>query len=157
MDVGDWYLFDEGCYLRIYGCSRPPHIFPHYVTDKMVLLEIAYQNLIDGASHTLSVNKKSVWPPLPLKVGHYFIETAGGAEAQAHALDRFHFSCGNLKRHDPHDVVQKHCTTCKFQEPVAPLLDREPIPVTGLDPVEAEPVFREAKPLPPPDTYPVCS
>lgn len=117
MDVGDWYLFDEGCYLRIYGCSRPPHIFPHYVTDKMVLLEIAYQNLIDGASHTLSVNKKSVWPPLPLKVGHYFIETAGGAEAQAHALDRFHFSCGNLKRHDPHDVVQKHCTTCKFHYP----------------------------------------
>lgn len=33
-----------------------------------------------------------------------------------------------------------------FQEPVAPLLDREPIPVTGLDPVEAEPVVREAKP-----------
>lgn len=52
-----------------------------------------------------------------MKVGHYFIETAGGAEAQAHALDRFHFSCGNLKRHDPHDVVQKHCTTCKFHYP----------------------------------------
>lgn len=59
IDIGDWYLFEEGCDFRIYGCSKPPHIFPHYVTDMMLLLEIAYQNLIDGASHTFNINRKS--------------------------------------------------------------------------------------------------
>jgi hypothetical protein len=37
--LGNWYLQEDLTYLRIYGATTTPHLFPKYVPDRVVLGE----------------------------------------------------------------------------------------------------------------------
>jgi hypothetical protein len=72
--IGDWYLMDHGTYIRIFGAMKPPHLLPHFIPDKLVIQEVAYQTIINGAGGIFYTSKKAIFPPLPLYIGNYFIE-----------------------------------------------------------------------------------
>ena len=65
-EYGDWYMTQDGVYIRIVGSTKPPHWLPHFVPDTMLLQYIAYQTNLNGMVESLHWNKKGLWPPFPL-------------------------------------------------------------------------------------------
>lgn len=63
-DIVDWFTTPEGTYIRCFGCRVSPHFMPQYVTNKVVLQEVAYQ-LDKGFSRVLHRRKKYPWPTFP--------------------------------------------------------------------------------------------
>ena len=43
----------DGVYLRMIGSTKAPHWLPHFIPDKLLLQEIAYQTHINGVSASL--------------------------------------------------------------------------------------------------------
>jgi hypothetical protein len=46
--IGDWYLMDHGTYMRIYGAVKPPHLLCRFISNKLVLQEVAYHTIMHG-------------------------------------------------------------------------------------------------------------
>ena len=68
---GNYYLSEEGLYIRMYGGSRAPSLLPKYATDYIVHKEVVRQLYIDGIGNFLFDQKKVVYPPLPFYIGSY--------------------------------------------------------------------------------------
>ena len=61
-EFGDWYMTPTGVYIRIVGSTKPPHWLPHFVTDSLLLQEIAYKTFINGVVTSLHKHQKGLWP-----------------------------------------------------------------------------------------------
>ena len=107
-NIFDWYHTKEHNYLLIYCGYKPPNIFPLYFIDKIVLLEIAYQDYVNRVGSILENNNKSTCPPLPLIVGSYVIEFSGNMEKEFPSLKNIHFGNKLFKRQDPEVVLYMH-------------------------------------------------
>ena len=70
-EYGDYYFSKEGTYLRMYGGSRAPSLFPRYAMDYVVHKGAVRQLFIDGFKNFLFEMKKEVFPPLSLCIGNY--------------------------------------------------------------------------------------
>ena len=57
--LGDWYV--------------SPHLLPHYVLDKLVLLEIAYHTYVIGFEAEMVTKRKNSCCSFPLQVFSYNI------------------------------------------------------------------------------------
>ena len=66
-EYGDWYMTPYGVYIRISSSTKPPHWFPHFIPDTMLLQEIAYQTYMNGVVASLCRNKKGLCPPFPFQ------------------------------------------------------------------------------------------
>ena len=62
---GSWYMTPDGVYLRMIGSTKAPHCLPHFIPNKLLLQEIAYQTHINGVSTSLIKARKGAWPPFP--------------------------------------------------------------------------------------------
>jgi hypothetical protein len=60
MDIGDWYKDKHYTYIRVFGCSASPHIFPKYVLDILIMRKISYQIVEPGIISFLSTSSKSI-------------------------------------------------------------------------------------------------
>jgi DNA segregation ATPase FtsK/SpoIIIE-like protein len=116
-EIDDWFVLENETYIRIYGSTKPPHVLPKFVPDKLVLQEVAYHTLVHGVGASLSKYKKLSWPPLPFYVGSYSFKNSKEAHAEAEALATFHFGEGIFHRYDPRKVVSQHCKLCKHKWP----------------------------------------
>jgi hypothetical protein len=47
-------------YIRIFGCSYPPHMLPKYVLDKFIGNEISYHTVEVRITRTLFVGNKII-------------------------------------------------------------------------------------------------
>jgi hypothetical protein len=43
MEIDDWFIGKSFSYIRVYGCSVPPHALPKFLPDRLVLREVAHQ------------------------------------------------------------------------------------------------------------------
>ena len=68
---GNRYLSEEGLYIRMFGGSRAPSLFPKYATDCIVHKEVVRKLYIDGIRNFLFDQKKAMYPPLPFYIGSY--------------------------------------------------------------------------------------
>jgi len=64
--IGDWFVMENGTYIRVYGATKDPHFLPRFILDKFVLQEVAYQTLMNGTGETLTRDNKLTWPPMIL-------------------------------------------------------------------------------------------
>ena len=67
----NYYLTDEGLYIRMYGCSRAPSLLPKYATDYVVHKEAVRQVYLDGVGSFLFEHKKVAYPAIPFRLGSY--------------------------------------------------------------------------------------
>ena len=104
----DWYHIKEHNYLQIYCGYEHPNIFPLYVIENIVLLEIEYQDYVNRGGSILENNKKSMWPSLPLMFDRYVIEFSREMEKEVPSLEDIHFGNKLFKRQDLEVVVYKH-------------------------------------------------
>ena len=78
---GNYYLSEEGLYLRMFGGSKSPSLLSKYATDYVIHKEVVRQLYIDGIHNFLFDMKKDVYPPLPFYIGSYkFTKVKGMAE-----------------------------------------------------------------------------
>jgi hypothetical protein len=40
--VVDWFIEEKFSYIRVYGCSIPPHALPKILPDRLICREVAY-------------------------------------------------------------------------------------------------------------------
>ena len=52
----------DGVYIKISGSTNPPHWFPHFVPDTLLIQDISYQTYVNGVATSLHRNKKDLWP-----------------------------------------------------------------------------------------------
>ena len=107
-NICDWYHIEECNYLWIYCGYEPPNIFPVYVIENIVLLNIAYQHYVNRVGSILENNKKSMWPSLPLIFDSYVIEFSRDMEKEVPSLKNIHFGNKLFKKQDPKVVVYIH-------------------------------------------------
>jgi hypothetical protein len=92
-------------YVRIYGATRPPHLFPKYVPDNLLSREIAYQTVDKGVTAYLSEKNKRYWPIFPLHIGKYSLLNKPHVEKEVKTLREICLCTRNKKGHDPQNVV----------------------------------------------------
>ena len=80
-----------GVYIKIAGSTKAPHWLPYFVTDTLLLQEIAYQTYVNGVVASLHRNKKGRLPPFPLSIGVYRIENFKQANDEVGILASFKF------------------------------------------------------------------
>jgi hypothetical protein len=73
-NIGDWHVMENGTYIRIYGATTAPQMFPIFILDKNKLWEVAYQTLIHIVGAILVRDKKMTWPPIPFWLGSYYFK-----------------------------------------------------------------------------------
>ena len=44
----DWFIEENFSYIRVFGCSIPPHALPRFLPDRLVCIEVAYQTVTWG-------------------------------------------------------------------------------------------------------------
>jgi hypothetical protein len=49
--IADWFIEEGFSYVRVYGCSIPPHTIPKFLPNRLVCREVAYQ-IITGVINT---------------------------------------------------------------------------------------------------------
>jgi hypothetical protein len=64
--IADWFVDENFSYIRVYGCSIPPHALPKFLLDRLVLREVAHQIVKVGIGIELKVAQKKSWPTFPV-------------------------------------------------------------------------------------------
>jgi hypothetical protein len=42
-EIADWFIDENFSYIRVYGCSIPPHALPKFLPDILVCREVSHQ------------------------------------------------------------------------------------------------------------------
>ena len=67
----DYYLMEDGLYVRMYGGSKAPSLLPKYATDDVLHKEVVRHLYIDGVRNFLFEHKKETYPAVPFLLGSY--------------------------------------------------------------------------------------
>jgi hypothetical protein len=106
--IADWYIEEKFSYIRVFGCLVPPNALPKFLPDRLACREVDYQTVIGGISKELKASQKKVWPTFPLQVGMFSLQDFGHSKVEAVALQEAKLVDIELKRHDPHKIVEAH-------------------------------------------------
>ena len=99
-EYANYYLTDEGVYIRMYGCSRAPSLLPKYATDYVVHKEAVSQVYLNGIGSFLFEHKKASYPPMPFRLGSYKFAKVKLTANFVQELEHFHFGEMNFHRND---------------------------------------------------------
>ena len=108
-EYADYYLTEDGLYIRMYGCSRAPSVLPKYATDYVVHKEVVRKVFLDGIGSFLFEHKKANYPPLPFKLGSYNFTRVKKDDEFLKELGKFLFGEINFHRNDSRNKVAEHC------------------------------------------------
>jgi hypothetical protein len=56
--LADWFIEENFSYIRVFGCSVPPHALPIFLLDRLVCQEVSYQIVMGGMSKELKETPK---------------------------------------------------------------------------------------------------
>ena len=104
--VGKYFVEQWFTYIRVYGSTTDPHALPLYVSNKLLAREIAHQIVRKGLTKTLKDNKKSLWPPFPIRCGSFSLENFNHANKELLNLESLRFHTLPKRQFDPEKVAQ---------------------------------------------------
>jgi hypothetical protein len=87
--IGDWFFLGHKTYIKIYGSTKLPHLFPKPIPDKFSLQEVAYQTLVNGVGAPLAKDKKLSWPTKTFCLGSFSFKDTKKAQVEADILATF--------------------------------------------------------------------
>ena len=70
-EFGDYYLTEDGLYVRMYRGSIAPSLLPKYATDYVLHREAVRQLYKDGIGNILFEHKKATYPTVPFLLRSY--------------------------------------------------------------------------------------
>jgi hypothetical protein len=106
--IVDWYIEEHFSYIKVFGCSVPPHALPMFLLDQLVCQEVAHQTVLGGISKELKAVQKKMWPTFPLQVGTFSLLDFGHSKVEAAALKDINILNIELKKHDSQKVIGNH-------------------------------------------------
>jgi hypothetical protein len=106
--IADWYIEEHFSYIRVFGCSVPPHALPKFLPDRLVCRKVAHQTVLGGISKELKAVQKKVWPTFPLQIGRFTLLDFGHSKVEATALEDIKLVNIEFKKHDPQRIVGNH-------------------------------------------------
>ena len=104
-EFGDYYLMEDGLYVRMYGGSRAPSLLLKYATDYVLHKEAVRQLYIDGVGNFLFQHKKEMYPTVRFLLGSYNFSRVKQATEFVKELEYFRFGEMNFHRNDSHNKV----------------------------------------------------
>jgi hypothetical protein len=113
--VADWFVEENFSYIRVFGCSVPPHALPKFLPDRLVCREVSYQTVMGGIGKELKAAQKKVWPTFPLQVGKFSLLNFGHSKVEATTLEDVKLVDIEFKRHDPYQIVENHLAQCNMK------------------------------------------
>jgi hypothetical protein len=51
--IADWFINENFSYIKVFGCSVPPHALLKFLPDRLVCREVAYQTVTGGINKEL--------------------------------------------------------------------------------------------------------
>jgi hypothetical protein len=106
--LADWFIEENFSYIRVFGCSVPPHALPQFLPDRLVCREVVYQTVVGGINKELKATQKKVWPTFPIQVGMFTLLDFGHSKVEVAALEDVKLVDIEFKKHDPHKIVENH-------------------------------------------------
>jgi hypothetical protein len=68
-----WFIEDNFSYIRVFGCSVPPHALPQFLPDRLVCREVVYQTMAGGINKELKATQKKGLADFPHSGWHVYI------------------------------------------------------------------------------------
>jgi hypothetical protein len=106
--IADWFIEENFSYIRVFGCSVPPHVLLIFLPNRLVCREVAYRTITGGINKELKVALKKVWPTFPLQVGMFTLLEFGHSKVDVVALENVKLVDIAFKRHNPYKIVENH-------------------------------------------------
>ena len=97
---GEYYFSQEGTYIKMYGCSWAPSLFPRNETDFVVNKEVVRNVFINGIGSYLHDMKKTTFPLFLFCIRSYKFSKVKGAKYFVRDLEMFHFGENSFTRND---------------------------------------------------------
>jgi hypothetical protein len=113
--VVDWFIEENFSYVRVFGCSIPPHALPKFLPDRLVCREVAYQIVTGGIGTELKASQKKFWPVFPVQIGKFSLLNLGHSKVEAATLEDIKLVDLELRKHDPYKIVGNHLTQCNMK------------------------------------------
>jgi hypothetical protein len=107
-EIADWFIDENFSYIRVYGCSIPPHVLPKFLPDRLVLREVAHQIVKGGIGIELKASQKKSCPIFPVHIGKFSLQNLVHSKVEAEALEEVKLVNIKHKKHDPYQLVNKH-------------------------------------------------
>jgi hypothetical protein len=85
--VVEWFIEDNFSYIRVFGCSIPPHALPKFLPDRLVCREVAHQIVTGGIGIELKMAQKKSWLVFPFQIGKFSLLNLGHSKVEAAALE----------------------------------------------------------------------
>jgi hypothetical protein len=108
--IADWFIEEGFSYVRVFGCSIPPHALLKFLPDRLVCREVAYQIITGGIDTELKSYQKKFWPLFPIQIGKCSLLNIGHSKVEAAALENIKFLDLELRKHDPYQILGNHLT-----------------------------------------------
>jgi hypothetical protein len=113
--IADWFVDEKFSYIRVYGCSIPPHALPKFLPDRLVLREVAHQIVKGGIGIELKVAQKKSRPFFPVYVGKFSLLNLGHSKVEVEALEEIKLVDIEHRKHDPYQLVRRHLMHCNMK------------------------------------------
>jgi hypothetical protein len=110
--VADWFIEEHFSYVRVYGCSIPPHALPKILPDRLICREIAYQLVNGGIRIELKSQQKKSWPYFPVYLGKFALLNFGHSKVEAESLSEIKLVDIEHRKYDPYQIINKHVAQC---------------------------------------------
>jgi hypothetical protein len=110
--VVDWFIEEHFSYVRVYGCSIPPHALPKILPDRLICREVAYQLVNGGIGLELKAQQKKSWPHFPVYLGKFALLNFGHSKAEAESLSEVKLVDIEHRKHDPYQIINRHVAQC---------------------------------------------
>jgi hypothetical protein len=110
--VADWFIEEKFSYVRVYGCSIPPHALPKILPDRLICREVAYQLVNGGIGLELKAQQKKAWPSFLVYLGKFVLLNIGHSKAKSESMDEVKLADIEHKKHDPYQIISRHFTQC---------------------------------------------
>jgi hypothetical protein len=110
--VVDWFIEENFSYIRVFGCSIPPHALPKFLPDRLVCREVAHQIITGGIGIELKTTQKKFWPVFPVQIGRFSLLNLGHSKVEAAALEEVKLVNLEHRKHDPYQTVGSHMAHC---------------------------------------------
>jgi hypothetical protein len=106
--IADWYIEEHFSYIRVFGCSIPPHALPKFLPDRLVYWEVAHQTVLGGINKELKEVQKKVWPTFHLQISMFSLLDFGHLKVEVAAIEDIELVNIEFKKHYPQKIVGNH-------------------------------------------------
>jgi hypothetical protein len=113
--VADWFIEENFSYIRVYGCSIPPHALPKFLPDRLVCREVAHQLAKGGIGLELKALQKKAWPSFPVHVGKFTLSNLGHSKVEAESLEEVKLVNIEHRKYDPYQIISRHYIHCNLK------------------------------------------